>query len=407
MPRSFTSTQTPPATIVAMARNTGLRHKWTSACKRLPQIFSDSPNLHIMLLLGSPSILLCAASEFLKHNYPETYAVCYWDKPGEMRTPSLGCPYNRDVFETPTHRGWLAFYALVVITLLHGLVAHRNKPWRLLQVTFWLHVLTTAIIRCLSTFSGWTTQPDWASLIWNSNAPGKFIWLWLLVEMGCWSWTYLGFYDDYYLREATRTVHDRSGHPVWTFTVDETDAFTSPYNLIFRPWRDIAVRLSYVHLIDNAIHVIWFRYFHVDAPYTAYVNNSEMLTILLFVVLAVYTYTRMRTHVYFDTNTTEPLVDTESIVPFPIHSVSRDLCTFASPHNLFRTASRNRQFLLIYWCLMFMLDLAAHDLLSLYWAEICGSLLMYGPCVLIVRQITDSWKEYNKAWKKGEEGDGQ
>jgi len=364
-----------------------------------------------MLLLGSPSILLCAASEFLKHNYPETYAVCYWDKPGEMRTPSLGCPYNRDVFETPTHRGWLAFYALVVITLLHGLVAHRNKPWRLLQVTFWLHVLTTAIIRCLSTFSGWTTQSDWASLIWNSNSPGKFIWLWLLVEMGCWSWTYLGFYDDYYLREATRTVHDRSGHPVWTFTVDETgnkstDAFYSPYNLIFRPWRDIAVRLSYVHLIDNAIHVIWFRYFHADTPYTAYVNNSEMLTILLFVILAVYTYTRMRTHVYFDNNTTEPLVDTKRSVPFPIHSVSRDLCTFASPHNLFRTASRIRQLLLICTCLMFMLYPAAQNLHSQV-AEFCRTLLMRGPSVLIVRQTKDSWIEYNKAWKKAEEGNGQ
>ncbi|KAI4622203.1 hypothetical protein J4E83_004943 [Alternaria metachromatica] len=394
-----------------MSRNTGFRGKCTSAYKRLPQIFSDSPNLHIMLLLGSLEILLFAAARFLRHNYPETYAVCYWDKPGEMRTPSLGCPYNRDVFETPTHRGWLAFYALVVITLLHGLVAHRNKPWRLLQVTFWLHVLTTAIIRCLSTFSGWTTQPDWASLIWNSNSSGKFIWLWLLVEMGCWSWTCLGFYDDYYFREATRTVHDRSGHPVWTFTVDKsdeetTDALYSPYNLIFRPWRDIAVRLSYVHLIDNAIHVIWFRYFHVDAPYTAYVNNSEILTIILFVLLAVYTYTRMRTHVYFDNNTTEPLVDTESIVPFPIHSVSRDLCTFASPHNLFRTASRNHQVLLICTCLMFMLFPWSQNLDSRV-AKFCGWLLMHSLIVLIVGQINDSWKEYNKAWKKGEEGDGQ
>jgi hypothetical protein len=94
----------------------------------------------------------------------------------------------------------------------------------------------------------------------------KIVWLWLLVENAGWSWTYLGFYDDFYFHDDTRTVHDRSGRAIWTFTSEKSgdeakDDTCTPYSPIFLPWRNIAVRLSYVHLIDNTIHVIWFRYF--------------------------------------------------------------------------------------------------------------------------------------------------
>jgi hypothetical protein len=62
-----------------MTRNTGFWYKWTSPCETLPRLFSDSPNLHIMLLIGSPSLLLIPAARFLTNCYNETYAACLWE----------------------------------------------------------------------------------------------------------------------------------------------------------------------------------------------------------------------------------------------------------------------------------------------------------------------------------------
>lgn len=373
---------------------TSLWDDFTSWCEFVRRDLSNAPNLHIALLLCAPPGLLVYTAIALRNNYPGTYAVCYWNAPGEMRTSYPECPFNRHVFETPTHRGWPAFYIFVGATLLYSLIAYRNRLRCLLQGTFWLHFLITTVIRVLSIFSGWSTQPNWSSLVWNSNSVGKIFWLWLLVESRYWSWSYLGFYDDYYFREETRTVHNRGGDPVWTFTSEKTDDPTDMlyflYSLIFRPWRDIAVRLSYIHLVDNAIHVIWFRYFHVDAPYTAYINNSEILTILLFVTLAVYTYARMRTHVYFDDNVTGPLVDIKSTVPLPIRSASRDLFTFASTHHVFRTCSERRQAFMIALCLMTTGALATWELhlgFKILWA-LCfnATLFMLAAELEVMRQ---------------------
>ncbi|KAG9186248.1 hypothetical protein G6011_02804 [Alternaria panax] len=150
--------------------------KWASSCSALQQDFSNSPNLHMILLLCAPPTVL--------NKYKGTHAVCFWEKPGQMRVTEPGCPLNRDVLETPTYRGWPALYALVGVMLVYSLIVYGNKPRRLLQVAFWLHLLITTIISCLSTFSGWATQPDWSSLVWNSNSPSKIVWMWLLVDSG-------------------------------------------------------------------------------------------------------------------------------------------------------------------------------------------------------------------------------
>jgi hypothetical protein len=344
-------------------------------------------------------MLLIPTGRFLKDNYKGLYTACFWEEPGQMRTTSSVCPVNRDVFETPTQRGWPIFYAFLGATFVFSHIVCRNSPRRLMQVTFWLHFLITIAIRSLSTFSGWTTQPGWSSLIWNSNSPGKICWLWLLVECGCWNWTYLGFYNDYYFHEATRTVHDPNGKAVWTFTSEKTgvkseDEMYTPYSLMFRPWRDIAVRLSYIHLVDNTIHVIWFRYLHIDAPYTVYINNSEILTVLLFVSLTVYTYTRMRTHVYFDDNSTFPLVHTKSTVPQPVHSASRDLFNFVPQQHLFRTASEKRQMFMVFACVMVTAEIAVCELFP--WIRDSWLVFICGPLSIIVRVFINSWEEYGK-----------
>ena len=52
-------------------------------------------------------------------------------------------------------------------------------------------------------------------------------------------------------------------------------------------------------LFDNIMFVLWLRYAYQHGPYTRYVSNSEILTILLFFSMILYTYARMRTHVVF------------------------------------------------------------------------------------------------------------
>ena len=183
-----------------------------------------------------------------------------------------------------------------------------------------------------------------------------------------WNWTYLGFYEDYYFEEGTRTVYDQVGRPVWIFTSEkvgdeEVDGAYHPYGNIFRPWHDIAVRLSYYHAIDNTIHVLWLRYFiSTDTPYTTYINNSEFLTMTLFVTLAAYTYARMRTHIYFDDDKCGLLVDIKSPIPLPIHSASHDLFTLTTSRNDFRTATVLRCICMALACVLVTCAIATWDM---------------------------------------------
>jgi hypothetical protein len=61
------------------------------------------------------------------------------------------------------------------------------------------------------------------------------------------------------------------------------------------------IRLAYLHVIDDAVHVIWPRFcwaWDGGAPYTSYVNNSEIVTVLLVIeeVAWVCLKMRMRSH---------------------------------------------------------------------------------------------------------------
>jgi hypothetical protein len=165
---------------------------------------------------------------------------------------------------------------------------------------------------------------------------GKSLWFILLIEAPCWSWTYLGFHSDFAFDEPSRTVYNAVGKAVWKFTsgvyeslpLEENCFF--PYARVFSPWRDVVVRLMYVHLIDNAVQVLWLRYLAANAPYTSYINNSEILTILLGISLAVYTCARIRTHVAF-------LPSEKDKAPIAIQSAATDLMSFYTPHHKYRT----------------------------------------------------------------------
>jgi hypothetical protein len=61
----------------------------------------------------------------------------------------------------------------------------------------------TTMIRCLSSFSGRVSSSRLSFIFFNSNSPGKVFWLWLLVELEFWYYTYLGMYADVRYDEAS------------------------------------------------------------------------------------------------------------------------------------------------------------------------------------------------------------
>jgi hypothetical protein len=66
---------------------------------------------------------------------------------------------------------------------------------------------------------------------------------------------------------------------------------------MFKPWKDVVVRLSYIHFIDNIVHTAWLRYGAIGAPYTQYISNSEILTPIHGVMLAIHAGAWIYTHV--------------------------------------------------------------------------------------------------------------
>jgi hypothetical protein len=54
-------------------------------------------------------------------------------------------------------------------------------------------------------------------LSWYSNCPWKALWLWFLLALCFWDWTYLGTYDDHYGDEAALATRDKDGDIVWKY----------------------------------------------------------------------------------------------------------------------------------------------------------------------------------------------
>lgn len=75
------------------------------------------------------------------------------------------------------------------------------------------------------------------------------------------------------------------------------------------PWQDTIVRLSYIHIIDNLVYALWLRFYFENGPYTADVNNSELLTLFLVVIMGIYTFARIESHVVFKHEEDEEKID--------------------------------------------------------------------------------------------------
>ncbi|KAF2650305.1 hypothetical protein K491DRAFT_720853 [Lophiostoma macrostomum CBS 122681] len=235
-----------------------------------------------------------------------------WDNPGSLASKGTTCDI-KDIMEQPS---W-SFHAGILLLSISIVLYYRQNLEMLKRSALFLSSAITTIIRCLSSFSGRVSSSRFSWVIFNSNSPAKVVWLSLLLEMEFWYYTYLGMYADVRYDKDSFSVIDEHGTKVQQLQPGSLDTNISSMcrrdtSTIYRPWEEILARMSYIHVVDNLIHIIWLRYFISNAPYTAYRNNSEILTLQLVVSVVIYTYARMRTHVVFDHDDEETSIDSSS-----------------------------------------------------------------------------------------------
>ncbi|KAF2196303.1 hypothetical protein GQ43DRAFT_476446 [Delitschia confertaspora ATCC 74209] len=202
---------------------------------------------------------------------------------------------------------------LVLLPFLYCLIKFSNSMQKLKACSFYLSVVASMVIRCLSYSSGCLVfhflDEDNPSIVAAQSAFSFAMTFWkfplLLVFVYLWLWrcTYLGRYSDWYHDQTLSIARfpDRHGFFLYRFkpnkkqgdTLSEEDCQTK-----WGVWKDLAIRLSYLTLVTNTAQILWSlnRYFFYPMRYTHYVNDSEILTLVLAVSLGMYTYARMHSH---------------------------------------------------------------------------------------------------------------
>ncbi|KAH7074098.1 hypothetical protein FB567DRAFT_453342 [Paraphoma chrysanthemicola] len=203
----------------------------------------------------------------------------------------------KDVLETPQlllYASFLVFVWLCIGSVLHDIARLKNR-------LFWIVFCTLSVIRFLSTASGsihyYTELQLW--LPWDSGSFFKAWWLWEMLILSHWDWKFL---------EIIGRFDEKTAHEV----AETTDKTTKTKITPTRPtWRDAIVRLAYYHIFDNAAHVVWLRFFwpHNDGkPFTEYISNSEILTVILTGLMVAWTWVQVQMR---DWKETEGVVEME------------------------------------------------------------------------------------------------
>ena len=161
----------------------------------------------------------------------------------------------KDVLETPS----ILAYATLLLLFGAGFLYAQKNTKRLRVLLFCTIFAILAVIRFLSSASGSIfIYTETQMLPWDRLSPLKACFLYGIINLALWNQHYSGQYSD--------------------------NVAPSPSQI---SWRDAVIRLSYFHVLDNAIHVIWLRFFwpiNNGESFTQYVNNSEILTGILLVL---------------------------------------------------------------------------------------------------------------------------
>ncbi|KAF2825365.1 hypothetical protein CC86DRAFT_407575 [Ophiobolus disseminans] len=215
--------------------------------------------------------------------------------PGHMSRWSLNWTPKDQIWwhhqrSKPEHPAYLILLCICAI-----IIRNRRKITQLKTTLFWLIFATTLAIRCLSSFSGMLNlnigvwSEFWIYFPLNGSCVLKALFLHFIIESSIWNRTYLSNY-------VNQSCEDLTGSKMGSQDGDNKAASEPKVT-----WRDAAVRLGYYHVIDNTIHMILLRFFWsfgAPDPYTPYINNSEILTVLLVAEMAAWTWLRWRSRDY-------------------------------------------------------------------------------------------------------------
>jgi hypothetical protein len=232
----------------------------------------------------------------------------------------------KDEVETP--RAWM--YIVLLIFCLGAIARSQKNMGRLKEMVFWVIFAVLMVVRCLGSFSGTLhITTNHLGLLFPTNATSVFKGLFIQWVLSLQMWDRISFagYEDIVALPTTDSdwrddelqdpitddvdyVHDRkpSGKKLTLLThfcISLHSPLLSGHPSASHPsspeldvsWHTNLIRLSYYHVIDSTLHVLCVRYCWASgqgAPYTDYVNNEEILTVLLAVLMAIWRVVKMR-----------------------------------------------------------------------------------------------------------------
>jgi hypothetical protein len=229
----------------------------------------------------------------------------------------------------------------------------------------------------------------------------KCLWIFSLVECPLWSWIYrFLFQRAHCLRRCGQSSLDLHFWAIPVVPYPKNAPF--PYTAVFLPWRDVVVRLAYIPVFDNLVQVLWLRYVAADPPYTMYINNSEIFTILLCISLALYTCARMTTHVAF-------VAGKKDTAPIAVQSATTDLFTLNTLHHRYRTNAMFRWYTILFIAPTTMFSTATSAFATAHWAVTAFAILLVVICwfaalLHLMEETGDGQQEREERGKRREMG---
>jgi hypothetical protein len=238
----------------------------------------------------------------------------------------------------------------VLITVVIICFSHSRFPQQAKEGLFYSIIANMLFIRCLSAFPGITHYEEsmlWFWFPWDTRSPLKGLILTSFVKLRLWDRLWLGAYSDS-SHDTTPTnltsddapsisSHDAtlpSSHQVNPTTIcigcapyvkpSSSHEVVPPLcfgcgfrNLVYlcdvlnlgsfyhgitnhyKPvaWRDAMIRLAFYYVLDSIVVVLQLRFsypYGEGAPYTSYVNNSEIATWVLILQVSIWKSFRMQ-----------------------------------------------------------------------------------------------------------------
>ncbi|KAI8942840.1 hypothetical protein NX059_000880 [Plenodomus lindquistii] len=245
----------------------------------------------LLVFLPPPLIFLLFNGRHLEYTGPHMMDwtpsdQAYWNTTRAKYPGQLPGYIVKDTIETPRPLVWLLCLMCGMLVSLFAKCRHNAASKNL---WFWNIFATMMAVRTHGVFSGsMHLDPGFWYFSWpaSSASPYKGLFLYFVVERwGFWDKTSLGRVEE---PEAHHGVDvEKSGTAGDGVSMEEQKSVG---------WRDAALRLAYVHVVDSIVHVVWLRYFWKFGegdPYTRYVNNSEIWTVVLVVEMLGYVAWRL------------------------------------------------------------------------------------------------------------------